>query len=60
MPVYEYECPACGEFEVEQRITEEVLEFCNALACGEPVKRLIPERTGFALKGGGWFGSGGY
>lgn len=38
MPTYVYECGECGEFEIEQRITEPALTVC---ACGEPVRRLI-------------------
>jgi len=55
MPMYEYECPACGKFEVQQRITAEPLTECGT--CGKPVRRLI-STTSFALKGGGWYGDG--
>jgi putative FmdB family regulatory protein len=55
MPVYEYQCAACGhEFEREQRISEDPIKKCPS--CGkQKVKRLI-SRTSFVLKGGGWYG----
>jgi putative FmdB family regulatory protein len=55
MPIYEYSCPACGTFDVEQRITESALTQCDW--CGGPVKRLI-SRSSFALRGGGWYADG--
>lgn len=52
MPLYEYDCPKCGTFEVTQKITEAKLETCPT--CSKPVQRLISS-TSFALKGGGWY-----
>ena len=53
MPVYEYECKACGrDFEYQQRITEPEKTTCEA--CGGALERLI-SRTAFALKGAGWY-----
>lgn len=52
MPKYEYECPKCGEFELEQSIKDEALEECPE--CGESVQRLI-SFTSFRLKGTGWY-----
>jgi putative FmdB family regulatory protein len=52
MPVYEYACPKCGEFEVTQRITEPVLSRCPS--CRSRVKKLISQ-TSFQLKGSGWY-----
>jgi putative FmdB family regulatory protein len=53
MPVYEYECKACGrDFEYQQRITEAEKTTCEA--CGGVLERLI-SRTAFALKGAGWY-----
>lgn len=54
MPIYEYDCPQCGRFEVTQRITELPL---STHECGRPVVRAI-SRTAFALKGGGWYADG--
>lgn len=52
--MYLYSCPRCGEYEVEQRITDARLDKCRRpsgnfafpdkrgeLACGRPLKRLI-------------------
>jgi putative FmdB family regulatory protein len=55
MPTYEYQCPTCGTFDVEQRITEPPLTACSR--CGGPAKRLI-SLSSFALRGGGWYADG--
>ena len=52
MPIYEYQCDKCGEFEVTQRITDEPLKKCPT--CRSKVKKLISS-TSFQLKGGGWY-----
>lgn len=52
MPIYEYHCQKCGEFEVTQRITENPLSRCPT--CKGKVKRLI-SNTSFQLKGTGWY-----
>lgn len=57
MPIYEYECPTHGRYEVNQRITESALTACTIEACGRPVRKLISS-TSFALKGGGWYSDG--
>jgi putative FmdB family regulatory protein len=54
MPRYEYQCPKCGTFEVNQRITDAPLLRHD---CGEAVERTI-SRVAFALKGGGWYADG--
>lgn len=54
MPIYEYLCEKCGhEFEREQRITDDPLKTCPHCRARK-VRRLI-SRTGFVLKGGGWY-----
>lgn len=54
MPIYEYLCEKCGhEFEREQRITEDPVKTCPECRARR-VRRLI-SRTGFVLKGGGWY-----
>ncbi len=55
MPTYEYECPNCGTYDVEQRITAPALAACEK--CGGPVRRLI-SRSSFALRGSGWYADG--
>jgi putative FmdB family regulatory protein len=52
MPIYEYLCPKCGEFEFTQRITEPPLKKCPT--CKGKVKKLI-SNTSFQLKGSGWY-----
>ena len=52
MPIYEYDCPKCGEFEVSQRITEDPLKKCPT--CKSKVRKLISS-TSFQLKGSGWY-----
>ncbi len=52
MPIYEYECEKCGEFEVTQRITEDALKKCPT--CKRKVRKLI-SNTSFQLKGSGWY-----
>jgi putative FmdB family regulatory protein len=52
MPIYEYKCPKCGEFEVTQRITENALKKCPT--CKSKVERQL-SRTSFILKGTGWY-----
>jgi len=52
MPIYEYECPKCGQFETTQRITEPPLKKCPA--CGAKIRKLI-SNSSFQLKGSGWY-----
>jgi putative FmdB family regulatory protein len=52
MPIYEYSCKKCGEFEVMQRITEKPLSRCPT--CNGKVNKLISQ-TSFQLKGSGWY-----
>jgi putative FmdB family regulatory protein len=54
MPVYEYECAACGhQFEEWQKINDQPVKTCPK--CNEEkVERLISQ-TAFHLKGGGWY-----
>jgi putative FmdB family regulatory protein len=52
MPIYEYRCEHCGEFEEMQRITDPPLARCPR--CHRKVRRLI-SNTSFQLKGSGWY-----
>jgi putative FmdB family regulatory protein len=52
VPTYEYSCPACGEFEKEQRMSDPPLKKCPH--CGKGVTRLVGGGGGFVLKGGNW------
>ena len=54
MPVYEYECGACGhQFEEWQKISDPPVKVCPKCK-KKKVERLI-SRTAFQLKGGGWY-----
>lgn len=56
MPMYEYQCDACGlVFEARQKFSDPPLTECRS--CGGTVKKLISQ-AGFALKGGGWYQQG--
>ncbi len=56
MPIYEYQCEACGiHFEVRQKFSDQPLSECRE--CGGAVKKQI-SKGGFALKGGGWYQQG--
>ena len=52
MPIYEYRCEHCGDFEEMQRITDPPLPRCPR--CKRKVRRLI-SNTSFQLKGSGWY-----
>jgi len=52
MPIYEYSCKKCGNFETMQRITENPLKKCPT--CGAKVTKLI-SHSAFHLKGSGWY-----
>ena len=56
MPLYEYQCEACGlQFEVRQKFSDKPVSECRE--CGGSVQKLISQ-SGFALKGGGWYQQG--
>lgn len=52
MPIYEYHCPKCGEFEVMQKMSDKPLSSCPT--CRRKVNKLISS-TSFQLKGSGWY-----
>lgn len=54
MPIYEYECKACGDVhEVMQKISEPPPAACPSCQ-GGPLAKLM-SRTAFILKGDGWY-----
>ena len=54
MPVYEYECTACGhQFEEFQKITDKPIRTCPA--CKKRKVRKLISQTTFVLKGSGWY-----
>ena len=53
MPLYEYQCQACGvRFERRQHITDEPIKVCPE--CGDEVHRLI-QPVGIIFKGSGFY-----
>lgn len=57
MPIYEYECPVCGRFEVMQKISEVALEACPSCQSAgrqSSVQRIV-SASAFHLKGSGWY-----
>ena|SRR5210317_704187 len=54
MPIYEYQCRACGhDIEKLQRINDEPLRDCPD--CGKPELVRLVSAAGFRLKGAGWY-----
>lgn len=53
MPLYEYQCDACGfRFEVIQRFSDLPVSECQS--CGGPVRRLLSPPA-IQFKGSGWY-----
>ena len=54
MPIYEYQCDACGHhFEKLQKLSDEPLVECPV--CKEPKLKKLISAAAFRLKGGGWY-----
>lgn len=54
MPMYEYECRACGyTFERTQSMSDEPVRICPQ--CGKDVRRLILGGSGVIFKGSGFY-----
>lgn len=54
MPIYEYQCHACGkEHEILQKISEKLRVMCPS--CNESALKKKISTAGFRLKGGGWY-----
>ncbi len=52
MPIYEYECPKCGRFDVLQKMSDPALS--KHEVCGSKVKKLMSP-SAFAFKGSGFY-----
>lgn len=52
MPLYEYKCPACGDFELIRKFSDAPLAHCPT--CGAPVQKLL-SAPAFQFKGTGWY-----
>lgn len=54
MPIYEYECEACGHtLEAIQKISDAPLKDCPS--CQKTTLKKLISAAGFRLKGGGWY-----
>ena len=54
MPIYEYQCEACGHrLEKLQKIADDPLKDCPA--CNQPTLKKLVSAAAFRLKGGGWY-----
>ncbi len=54
MPIYEYECQACGHTkEALQKMADDPLRDCPE--CGKPELKKLISAAAFRLKGGGWY-----
>jgi putative FmdB family regulatory protein len=54
MPIYEYQCEACGHvFDSLQKISEAPLTTCPD--CGAEALKKLVSAPAFRLKGGGWY-----
>lgn len=54
MPIYEYQCAACGhQLEALQKMSEEPLKDCPK--CNQAELQKMVSAAGFQLKGSGWY-----
>lgn len=53
MPIYEYRCHKCGDFEKLQKFSDPTLEKCPT--CGGQVERLMSRNVGIVFKGSGFY-----
>ena len=54
MPIYEYECKACGyRHEAIQKMSDAPLVECPS--CHKPELKKLVSAAGFRLKGSGWY-----
>jgi putative FmdB family regulatory protein len=52
VPLYEYQCPRCGRFEVIRKFSDAPLRACPT--CGKDVQKL-PSAPAIQFKGTGWY-----
>ncbi len=52
MPLYEYQCPQCGRFELIRRFSDAALSTCPT--CGKEVQKLL-SAPAIQFKGTGWY-----
>jgi putative FmdB family regulatory protein len=52
VPLYEYQCPTCGRFEVIRKFSDAPLTECPT--CGKPITKLF-SAPAIKFKGAGWY-----
>jgi putative FmdB family regulatory protein len=52
LPLYEYQCPKCGRFELIHKFSDAPLSTCPT--CGSEVQKL-PSAPAIQFKGTGWY-----
>jgi putative FmdB family regulatory protein len=52
VPLYEYQCPHCGRFEVIRKFSDAPLRACPT--CGKDIQKL-PSAPAIQFKGTGWY-----
>jgi putative FmdB family regulatory protein len=52
VPLYEYQCPKCGRFELIRKFSDELLTKCPT--CGSDVQKLL-SAPAIQFKGTGWY-----
>ncbi len=52
MPIYEYDCPKCGRFDVLQKMSDKPLRTHEA--CGSKVHKVM-SASAFSFKGSGFY-----
>ena len=52
MPLYEYQCPKCGVFELIRKFSDDPVTVCPT--CGSEIQKLA-SAPAFHLKGTGWY-----
>jgi putative FmdB family regulatory protein len=52
VPLYEYQCPTCGRFEVIRKFSDAPLSDCPT--CGKPITKLF-SAPAIQFKGAGWY-----
>ena len=52
MPLYEYQCPKCGRFELIRKFADEPLTKCPT--CGSEIQKLM-SAPAIQFKGTGWY-----
>jgi putative FmdB family regulatory protein len=54
VPLYEYECDACGRrFELIRKFSDPPVEVCSV--CGKSPVRRLPSSPAIQFKGSGWY-----